>query len=66
MEPIKIPTATANRLAALLQERDRVQGQINLIIQTAGEALGVPDGWELRDLSVGFEPNNPAIAPEGE
>lgn len=66
MEAIPIPTATANRLTALLQEKQRAQEKIDLIIQVAGEALDVPSGWVLKDLSVGFESvaeNTDPLAP---
>ena len=58
--PISLPQRTAERLRALLAQRDALDGQIAAIVETAADALGVPAGWQVRDLAVGFQP------PQGE
>lgn len=54
MENIKLPEATRSRLAAMIQEKNRLEQLINAVFVTAGEALGVPEGWVINDIEQGF------------
>lgn len=54
MQSIVLPAATVARIEKLLGDRQTLQALIDTTVQTAREALGVPDGWELRDLRAGF------------
>jgi hypothetical protein len=55
MQSIALPAATVARVEKMIAERNTMQALIDATIQTAREALGVPEGWELRELGRGFE-----------
>lgn len=55
-QTIQLPNRTREALADLVRERQRIDAQINAIVATARECLGVPDGYELRDVLTGFVP----------
>lgn len=65
MQSIVLPAATVARIEKLLGDRQTLQALIDTTVQTAREALGVPDGWELRDLRAGFVGPDAAETAEG-
>jgi len=54
MQSRALPAATVARIEKMIADRQAIQAVIDTTVQTAKEALGVPDGWELRDLRAGF------------
>lgn len=54
--PIAIPPKTQARLAELVTAGQSIQQQIDGIVSTLREALDVPEGYQLRDVRIGFEP----------
>lgn len=59
-QPIALPERTRETLVNLVRERERIEGQIQAIVGTARDCLGVPGGYVLRDVTAGFEPNGDA------
>lgn len=55
---IEFPPSTANRLAEWVRQRNEITALIEATVVAAREALGVPEGWVLRDVAEGF------VAPE--
>lgn len=60
---IPLPHGTQHRIEELQQQRriaslqlQAIDSTIRAVLDTVTEALGVPDGWQLRDPSVGFVP----------
>lgn len=62
--PIPIPPATLARLEALIVERNTIDGQIEAIVATLRDALGVPGDYVIGDIRQGFVPP-PASPQEG-
>lgn len=54
--PVRLPARTRQTLQELLRKRDELAAALELGIGTARDCLGVPEGWQLRNLDVGFEP----------
>jgi len=56
VQPIPLPERTREALIELVRQREALDRQINNIVATAQDCLGVPQGWRMRDVLVGFEP----------
>lgn len=54
-----LPPDVRNRLDRLVERQAHVRELIEAVIQTASESLGVPDGYALRDINIGFERSSP-------
>lgn len=55
MGTIKLPIRTTNMLKDLIARRNSINEMIQTVVLTAADTLNVPDGYELRDVEVGFE-----------
>lgn len=64
MQPILIPPATLARLEVLITQRNAIDGQVEAIVATLRDALGVPDDYQISDIRQGFIPP-PAPPKEG-
>lgn len=53
---IVIPPKTKAKLTELVIERNRLNSQIDGIIDIARETMNVPDNWQLYDIDAGFTP----------
>lgn len=56
-EIIKLPSPTVARLRNLIEQRNRLNETIELVVHTAREALNVPDKYVLTNIDVGWEPS---------
>ena len=54
--PIAIPPRSQQRLADLVTAGQSIQAQIDGMTLALREALDVPEGYQLRDIRIGFEP----------
>lgn len=61
-KPIALPKPTEERLLELLRQKTLLDAAIEATVQTAQEALKVPDGWTITDARVGFVPPIPPPA----
>lgn len=59
---IQLPEKTRGVLVELVKERQRIEAEINRVVTTAQDCLGVPQGWRMRDVMVGFEPEQDGLA----
>ena len=55
-KPIGLPKPTEERLLELLRQKAVLETAIDATVQTAKEALKVPDDWTISDARVGFVP----------
>lgn len=62
-KPVRLPEQTQRTLAELVRQRDQINAALDLAVATARDCLGVPQGWVLRNLEVGFEPPAAPGAP---
>lgn len=64
--PIAIPPRSQQRLADLVTAGQSIQAQIDGMTIALREALAVPDGYQLHDIRIGFEPpaEQPAAAAD--
>lgn len=53
--PITLPAKTRATLETAVQQHRMLQAQIDAIVMTARDLLGVPDDYVLQSLEVGFE-----------
>ena len=51
---IAIPARSREVLERLIEQRDRIAGQMEAFIEGMRTALDVPEGWALRTLDEGF------------
>lgn len=58
-ETIRNLVAERATLQALVEQTDK---SINNILEAAREMLGVPEGWEIKNTSIGFAPPTPGAA----
>ena len=58
---IPLPPATRARLAELIQAQRTLQAQIDAIVVTVRDLMGVPEDYMIANLDVGFVP--PATDP---
>ncbi len=55
MNTIPLTPESKALIERLLQERNAAQERLDVAVVATKAALGVPDGYDMRDLSVGFE-----------
>lgn len=56
MDTIAIPPAAAQQIQILLGAQRRAQENLELVVNTLGLALGVPEGWGLDLQRMAFVP----------
>lgn len=54
MDAIHLPPATAARVAELVRQRNEMTALIEATVLATREALGVPDDWQIRNVTEGF------------
>lgn len=52
---ITLPAPTVERLRNLIEQRNRLNDIIELIVATAREAQNVPADYQLRNIDVGWQ-----------
>jgi hypothetical protein len=67
MEPKKLPLKTEERVIVAITARDELAAELKRanahildILETAREAMDVPDDWVIGDVTKGFMPPPPA------
>jgi hypothetical protein len=55
MLPVPLTPESKTLIERLLQERNAAQERLDVAVVATKAALGVPPGWDLRSLEVGFE-----------
>jgi len=62
---IPLPPKTQGTLQNLINAQRTLQAQIDAIVSTARDLLGVPEDWQITSIEVGFVPPAPEPpAPE--
>jgi len=53
---IPLPPTTRTRLAELIQTQRTLQAQIDAIVITVRDVMGVPEDYVISNIEVGFTP----------